>query len=129
MALTWVGCAHEADQWKERIKEFITYLASIGSVSPSSRWLRWVGADGRRRFPPGGIDLLLDERRSKDPLRGQTVVGTAVKPEQPLGVAAMQSKGPQVLDLESRSRSTPGPVRTSVFALVACPRVDPLANL
>jgi hypothetical protein len=71
----------------------------------------------------------LDERDTKDPLRAQAIVRTAVKPEKSLVVTAMQSKGPLVLNLESGSRATPGPVRTLVFTLVAGSLVDTLANL
>ncbi len=82
-----------------------------------------------RRLPRRGIDLLLDERDPKDPLCAQTIVRTAVKPEKSLVVTAIQSKGPFVLNFESRSRATTSPVRASEFALAASPLVDALANL
>ena len=62
-------------------------------------------------------------------LCAQTIVRRAVKPEKSLVVTAIQSKGPFVLNFESRSRATTSPIPTSVFALVACPLVDALANL
>jgi hypothetical protein len=59
---------------------------------------------------PRGIDLPLDERDTIDLLRVQTVVGSAEKPEMLLVVAVIQSERLQMLDLQSGSRSAPGPV-------------------
>ncbi len=80
-------------------------------------------------LPPRGIDLLLDERDSKDPLCAQEIVLTALKTEQSLVVAAMQSKWQLVLNLQSGSRATPCPVQGSEFALMASAIVHALANL
>ena len=46
----------------------------------------------RRSLPPRSIDLLLDERHPKDPLRAQTIVRAAVKLQISLVVAAIKSK-------------------------------------
>ena len=71
----------------------------------------------------------MDERDTKDPLCAQEIVLTALKAEKSLVVAAMQSKRELVLNLESGSRATSGPVQSSEFALMASAIVHALANL
>jgi len=71
----------------------------------------------------------LDERGTELPLCAPTIVLTAEKSEKSLVVAAVQSKGPLVLDLESGSRPTSGPVRSLVLALMASALLDALADL